>query len=211
MTSITKISSLGATVLWPAGVSIRILGAKGDRTMTSLTNQAVETTRSKLVTRLNTGLALEAFLLVNITSYFLAFLLRCQFSIPANVMTWFWATLPVILGLKTMVLVLAFNRANAAIKLDISANQIIFAAASLSAIGIYALNLSLFEMFLYPIPRSVIAIDWGLSLVLWFRLQAVAKRFADGTALRTEERTAKTCNKEIPTISMGSGGPKVNS
>lgn len=177
--------------------------------MTTLTNPAIHSTGSPKVAQLSTGLAIEAFLVVNIASYFLAFLFRCEFAIPSDVMVWFWTTLPVVLGLKTIVLITALTKANSASKTVFKTTHVIFVAASLAAIGIYLLNLSLFQMYLNPIPRSVIAIDWALSLVFWIRLQAIGTRFLKGDAIRVKEKR-KTREEAIPTISMGTGGPKVN-
>lgn len=170
----------------------------------------MNTSSPQVANRPSAWLVIEASLVVNVASYFLAYVLRGRFTMPAEVMVWFGTTLPMVLGLKTLVLVLAFSKADVAAKYNFTANHIFFVSASLAAAGIFLLNLSVFPTHFYPIPRSVIAIDWALSLLFWNRLQSIGLRFAQRTAEGSTEGTMKRYHEEIPTISMGSGGPKVS-
>ena len=43
---------------------------------------------------------LPTFLAIYVACYDTAFLLRCDFDIPPEVMEWFWTTLPVVIALK---------------------------------------------------------------------------------------------------------------
>ncbi|MCA9071632.1 MAG: hypothetical protein KDA84_22050 [Planctomycetaceae bacterium] len=178
--------------------------------MTTLSNQTVDGTSAHAANRLSAGLAIEASLVVNVASYFLAFYLRGRLTMPSEVLGWFWSTLPVVLGLKTVLVLLAFRKADAVAKYDFTVNHVLFAANSIAAVGIFLLNLSVFPTYFDAIPRSVIAIDWALCLLFWTRLQSIGTRLVSGTSDCADVVSISSRQKEIPTISMGTGGPKVS-
>ena len=109
---------------------------------------------------------LPTFLAIYVACYYSAFLLRCDFEIPPEVLSWFWATLPVVIGLKFLVCLVTGEWRRTFRYAALPDVQWVVFGATISATAIYLANLTLFPAVLYPIPRSVIVMDWVLSITL---------------------------------------------
>ena len=112
------------------------------------------------------AIILPIFLAIYVASYYTAFLLRCDFEIPAEVQIWFWATLPVVIALKFLICLMTGEWQRTFRYASLPDVQWVVIGASLSALAIYLVNLTLFAAVLFPIPRSVIVIDGVLSITL---------------------------------------------
>ncbi len=112
------------------------------------------------------AIILPIFLAIYVASYYTAFLLRCDFEIPAEVQIWFWATLPVVIALKFLICLMTGEWQRTFRYASLPDVQWVVIGASLSALAVYLVNLSLFPALLFPIPRSVIVIDGVLSITL---------------------------------------------
>lgn len=119
-------------------------------------------------------------------SVYVAFLLRYRLDIPAVITGAFWLTIPVMVLIKYIVCL-----ATGEWKLPLrSANgndmrRVLF-GATVSGIIIYLANASLFTLLHAPIPRSVIAFDWILTIGAAMGLRILLPQETDDQA-RTAE------------------------
>ena len=104
---------------------------------------------------------LPTYLVMFVGCYYTAFLLRYDFVLPPEVKTMFITTVISLIGIKSVMCLLTgeWNRSYRYATLP----DVIFVAASatFAAAVIYAANH--FKLF-GPIPRSVILIDWALTI-----------------------------------------------
>ncbi len=142
---------------------------------------------------------LPTFLAIYGACYYSAFLLRCDFELPGDVMDWFWATLPAVIALKFLVCLATGEWRRTFRYAALPDVQWVVIGATISAIAIYVANLTLFRALLFPIPRSVIVIDWVLTITLSGLLRMGCRAYTE--SLRPMfQRQAKN-----PTLIYGTG------
>ncbi len=113
--------------------------------------------------------------------YGMAFLLKTHFYPSPEVQRWIWTTMPVVVGLKTVIFTLAGaslfpNGAKAA-----SDMRRISLATAISALAVYLVNLTVFSALLHRIPRTVIVAD-GILALGTFALPRLWERLSTGSA-----------------------------
>jgi FlaA1/EpsC-like NDP-sugar epimerase len=110
------------------------------------------------------AVVLPTYLLIYTASYYVAFLLRCEFTIPPEVFDWFRFTLPVVVGIKFGVCAATGEWRRTFRYASLHDMQWVVIGATLSAAAIYLANLTIFPWAGYPVPRSVIVIDWVFAI-----------------------------------------------
>ncbi|MCA9069470.1 MAG: hypothetical protein KDA84_11125, partial [Planctomycetaceae bacterium] len=143
---------------------------------------------------------LPTFLAIYVACYYTAFLLRCDFTIPPVVMEWFWATLPVIVGIKFLVCVLTGEWRRTFRYAALPDMQWVVIGAVISAAVVYLANLTILPAFLYPIPRSVIVIDCVFSITLSGSLRMCCRAYTESLRPLFIRQTKKN-----PTLIYGTG------
>ena len=112
--------------------------------------------------------------------YGMAFLLKTHFYPVPEVQKWIWMTLPVVVGLKTVIFSLTGASLFPSGAKAASDLRRIALAAGISAVAVYLANLTVFSAFLHRIPRTVIVVDGILAMGtfalprLWQRLRATS-------------------------------------
>jgi hypothetical protein len=95
---------------------------------------------------------------------YLAFSIRCLFNIPDVVTQSFWLTISAVVAIKIIISVLTGEWKLSLRSACAREMHTMFLSATLSAVVIFFANLTLFAALGSAIPRSVIAIDWALTI-----------------------------------------------
>ncbi len=109
---------------------------------------------------------MPTFFLLYLGCFYTAFLLRCDFAIEPAVMDWFWAAVPVVIGIKFFLCLATGEWRRTFRYAALPDMQWVAIGATLSAGVIYLANLTVLPWYFYAIPRSVIVIDWVFSIAL---------------------------------------------
>ena len=142
---------------------------------------------------------LPTFLAIYLASYYTAFVLRCDFDVPPEVLTWFWATLPVVIAVKFLVCLATGEWWRTFRYASLPDVQWVVIGATISAAAIYLANLTLFPAVLFPIPRSVIVIDWVLTITLSGLLRMGCRAYTESL------RPLISRQSKNPTLIYGTG------
>jgi FlaA1/EpsC-like NDP-sugar epimerase len=125
------------------------------------------------------AVVLAAYSGVYAVSYYAAFLLRCDFQLPPEVFDWFRFTLPFVLTLKFVTCLAAGEWRRTFRYATLQDIQWVCAGAAIAAAAIYLTNATLFHWLGYPIPRSVIVIDFVLSVMALALLRTSARLYSE--------------------------------
>ncbi len=108
---------------------------------------------------------LPTYLAIYVVSYYTAFVLRCDFNVPPVIFDLFRHTLPIILAVKFITCLGTGEWRRAFRYASLHDVQWVGIGATIAAVAIYITNLTLLRWMGIPIPRSVIVIDWGFTIM----------------------------------------------
>ncbi|WP_166831484.1 polysaccharide biosynthesis protein [Thalassoroseus pseudoceratinae] len=122
---------------------------------------------------------LPTYLAIYVASYYTAFVLRCDFNVPPVVFDLFRYTLPIILAVKFVTCLGTGEWRRAFRYASLHDVQWVGIGATLAAVAIYITNLTVLRWMGIPIPRSVIVIDWGFTIMASALLRMSFRLYAE--------------------------------
>lgn len=111
------------------------------------------------------ALILPVFFCMYVACYYAAFLLRCDFDIPKNAFNWFRFTLPFVVAIKFTACLATGEWRRTFRHASLPDLQWAVLGASAASAVLLIAEVFCFRPLNMPIPRSVIVIDWAMSIM----------------------------------------------